>query len=86
MAKSKQEIEEAADKARKAKVDAANKKKIVDAAKKEAQLADTPLNKEEKDFLARIEPKMNEGRAIMQPSSAEVLRYSQLIKRIDVKD
>ena len=85
MAKSKQEIEEAADKARKAKVDAANKKKIVDAAKKEAQLADTPLNKEEKDFLARIEPKMNEGRAIMQPSSAEVLRYSQLIKRIDVK-
>lgn len=83
-AKSKKQIEEEADKARKAKVDARNKKRAEAAAKKEAEDANIPLNAEEKDFIARIAPKMNEGRAVNQPSPAEILRYSQLIKRKDV--
>lgn len=83
--KSKVEIEAAADQARRAKVDAANKKRIKEEADKAAALAKTPLNEEEKAFIARIEPKMKEGRAVMQPSAAEITRYSQLIKRKDVK-
>lgn len=83
--KSKVEIEAAADKARKAKVDAANKKKIKEEAEKAAALAKTPLNEDEKAFIDRVKPLMNEGRAIMQPSAAEITRYSQLIKRKDVK-
>lgn len=85
MAKSKVEIEATADKARRAKVDRANKKKPRELADEAAALANKPLNGEEKAFIARIGPKMSEGRAIMQPSSAEILRYSQLILRKDVK-
>jgi len=84
-AKSKVEIEAEADKARKAQVDATNKKKAKAAAEQEAKNANVPLNDEEKAFIARIAPKMNEGRMVMQPSPAEILRYSQLIKRKDVK-
>lgn len=84
MAKSKQQKEEEAEKARKAKVDAANRKKIKDAAVEEAALADTPLSKEENKFIVNVAAKMNEGRAIMQPSSAEILKYSKLVKRKDV--
>ncbi|KKN73460.1 hypothetical protein LCGC14_0400350 [marine sediment metagenome] len=83
--KSKKQIEEEADQARRAKVDATNKKKAAKAAEGEAALAKVPLNAEEKAFIARIAPKMNEGRAVMQPSSADVLRYSRLMKRKDVK-
>lgn len=83
--KSKKELENIADKARKAGVDADNKKRAAAAAKKEAEDAGVPLNAEEKAFIARIAPKMNEGRMVMQPSPAEILRYSQLIKRRDVK-
>ena len=84
-AKSKVEIEAAADKARRAKVDAANKKKIKEEADKVEARAKTPLNEEEKAFIARIGPMMKEGRAVRQPSSAEITRYSQLIPRKDVK-
>ena len=84
-ADSKEEIEAKADKARRAKVDADNKKKAKEAAEKEAKLAKTPLNDEERAFLAKMAPKMNEGRAIMQPSPAQMLRYSQLVKRKGVK-
>lgn len=83
--KSKVEIEAEADKARRAKVDAANKEKIKEEADKAAALAKTPLNEEEQAFIARIKPLMNEGRAVMQPSAAEITRYSQLITRKDVK-
>lgn len=82
--KSKQAIDEAADKARKAKVDRANKKKAEAAAKKAAEMSETPLNAEELAFIERTAPKLKEGRAIMQPSPAEMLRYSELIKRKDV--
>ncbi len=82
-AKSKKEIEEEADKARRAKVDATNKKKAEEAENKEAELAKTPLNKEEKDFIARIGPQMNDGRN--PPPPADILRYSKLIKRKNVK-
>ena len=85
MAKSKKDIEEAADKARRKEVDAANTKKAKGIADNTARLAQTPLNEEEMAFIDRIAPKMKEGRAIMQPLPAEILRYSQLIKRKDVK-
>ena len=79
------ENDEKAEKAQKEKVDRMNKKKADDIAKAEAMLAKTPLNDEEKAFVAKMKPKLSEGRAIMQPTQAEMLRYSQLIKRIDVK-
>lgn len=81
----KKEIEDKADKARKAKVDADNKKRAAIAKAAEEKLAKTPLNAEELAFMARIGPKMNEGRRIAQPSSAEILRYSKLVKRKGVK-
>ena len=81
----KKEIEDKAEKARKAKVDAQNKKAEAKAKAEEDKLAKTPLNAEELAFIARIAPKMNEGRKIAQPSSAEILRYSKLVKRKDVK-
>ena len=84
-AKSKEELEKIADKARKAKVDAENQEKIKKAAAEEAKLAKTPLTAEERAFITHIAPLMNEGRAIAQPSAAEILRYSKLLKRKDVK-
>ena len=83
MEKSKKEIEEIADKRRKAKVDVTNKKKAEEVAEKEAALANTPLNEEEKNFIARIGPQMNDGRN--PPAPADILRYSRLIKRKGVK-
>ena len=80
----KKEIEDKADKARKAKVDKANQAAATKAKADEDKLAKTPLNAEELAFIAEIAPKMNEGRKIAQPSSAEILRYSKLIKRKDV--
>lgn len=84
-AKSKKQIEDEADKARRVGVDAENKKRIKDAAQEEEALANKPLTAEEKSFIAEIAPKMNEGRKVMRPSSAEILRYSKLIKRKDIK-
>lgn len=83
--KSKQQIEEEADKARKAKVDATNKKRAEDAAEQEAKTACVLLNDEELAFIARIAPMMNKGRMVDQPSPAEILRYSQLKKREGIK-
>lgn len=84
-AKGRKQIEDEADKARKAKVDADNKKKAAKQAKKEAAEALEPLTAEESAFLKEMAPKMNEGTAARQPSSAEMLRYSQLIGRKGVK-
>ena len=82
---SKEELEKKADIARKAKVDADNKKRAEDEAAAEAALANTPLTDEEKAFIARIRPKMNLGRPVDQPSPAEIQRYSRLLKREKVK-
>ncbi|MEE9354788.1 MAG: hypothetical protein V3U75_04285 [Methylococcaceae bacterium] len=84
-AKGKEQIEKEADGARKKKVDADNKKTAEKAKAEEDALAETPLTGEERAFIAEIDPKMNEGRKIAQPSPAEILRYSRLIKRKDVK-
>ncbi len=78
---SKEELEKKADIARKKKVDADNRKRAEDAARAEAKLANTPLDAEEKAFIARIRPKMNKGRPVDQPSPADITRYSRLIKR-----
>ena len=78
-------IEEAAEKARKAHVDAENRKKALREKAAEEVLANTPLTDEEKAFIAKTTPKLKEGRAIMQPSPAEILRYSKLVKRKNVK-
>lgn len=83
--KSKKEIEEAADRARRAGVDEQNRKMAAQAKAKEAKLVNVPLTEEERAFIAEIAPRMNEGRQIMQPSSADILRYSRLKKREDVK-
>lgn len=85
MAKGKKQIEDEADKARKKAVDEANKLAAKERAAEEAKLAQAPLNDEEKAFVAKVRPKMNEGRKGAQPSPADILRYSQLIKREGVK-
>ncbi len=78
---SKEELEKKADIARKKQVDADNKKRADDAAKAEAELANTPLNAEQIAFIARIRPMMNKGRPVDQPNSADITRYSKLLKR-----
>ena len=85
MAKSKMELETAADKARKAKVDRENQKKAKMANEEMARMADTPLNQEEKDFIAEMAPKMNKARAVDQPNAAQIGRYGRLLLRKDVK-
>lgn len=80
----KKEAEDKADKARKAKVDKANTEAAAKAKSEQDKLASTPLTTEERAFITRIAPLMNEGRKIMQPSAADILRYSKLIKRKDV--
>lgn len=85
MAKSKDQIETEADKVRKAKADRVNAKAAKEAEAKEVELADVPLNREELAFIARVRPKLNEGRASQQPSPAEITRFSRLIKRENVK-
>ena len=84
MAKSKVEIEAAADKARKANVDKENKRRAKLAEEENARLANTPLNKEEKAFIAEIAPKMNKGRSVDQPSAAQIGRYGRLLLRKDI--
>ncbi len=83
VAMSKKEAEEAADRARKAKVDADNKAKFASRKAKEAELAGTPLNAEEKAFIAKIAPQMNNGKN--QPAPADIQRYARLLKRKEVK-
>ena len=80
-----EELERKADNDRKAKVDKENAAK---AAKDEAEqdaLADTPLNAEEKTFIAIIRPRMNYGRQSAMPSSADITRYARLIGREKIK-
>ncbi len=82
---SMEEKEKIANKLRKKKVDAENKKKAADAATAEEKLANTPLNQQEVAFIARIAPMMNQGRQIAMPSPADITRYAKLLKRKGVK-
>ncbi len=83
--KSQTEIEAAADKARKAKVDRENIRRAKLAEEEKERLADTPLSPEEKAFIAEIAPKMNKGRSVDQPTAAQIGRYARLLLRKDVK-
>ena len=79
MAKNKEQLEREADESRKKAVDAKNKRDAKNAAEKEAELAETPLTKKEIAFIARVRPLMNKGHS--GPSPADIVKYSQLIKR-----
>lgn len=83
--KGKRQIEDDAEKARKVAVDKANEKNAADKAAKAAADAKVPLTDAEKEFMVYIEPKLNKGRMIDQPSSAEMLRYSQLKTRLEAQ-
>lgn len=85
MAKSQKEIEAAADKARKAKVDKENVRRAKLIEDENKRLANTPLSPEEKNFIAEMAPKMNKGRACDQPTAAQIGRYGRLLLRKDVK-
>ena len=82
MAKGQQQLEAEADKARKKRVDAENRKAARKAEEQQAALADTPLTAAEKAFVVKIGAKMNNGRRTTMPSSAEILKYSQLKARM----
>lgn len=79
--KSKEELEKEADIARKKALDEANKKAAEAKAKEVEALANTPLNDEERAFIAKIAPMMNCGRPVDQPSPPEISRYGQLMAR-----
>lgn len=85
VAKSQEQLEQEAEEARKKAVHARNVKKAAEEATKQEALAKTPLNAEEKAFVTRIGAQMNIGRRIMMPASADILRYSQLKARENVK-
>ncbi len=85
MAKSRAQLEQEGDDARKRKVDTDNKKAVRKSDDEQTVLAETPLNPEEKAFMAEVGPKMNKGRRVDMPSSADILRFSQLKARADVK-
>jgi hypothetical protein len=80
-----EEIEAKADKARKAKVDADNQKAAAELKKKQAALTKAPLTDDEKAFMSTIASKMNKGRAIDQPSAADIRRYAMLKERVEIK-
>lgn len=84
-AKSKQEIMDNATNARKKGVDAANKKAFAKEQKEIEALANTPLTAEERAFCGRVASKMNNGRTVDKPQAAEILRYSKLRPRLDIK-
>lgn len=74
------------DKARRKQVDIANKKQ---AAKDKAiaeKVASTPLNAEERAFCEKIAAKMNCGRHVEKPQSADILRYSKLRGRMEIPE
>lgn len=85
MAKSKQQIAEAADKARRAKVDEKNKQAAEDVRADMDKLANTPLNPEQLAFCQDVASKMNKGRRDEGPCPADILRYSKLKGRMDIK-
>ena len=84
MVKSQVQIEAEADKARKKKVDRDNQRRAKMAEDEKERLANTPLNQEEKAFIAEMAPKMSKGRSVDQPNAAQIGRYGRLLLRKDV--
>ena len=79
---SQEELERKVDQDRKAGVDATNKKMAENIEDQDAKLAGVPLTAEEKEFMARIKPRMNYGRRGQMPSAADITRYARLVKRL----
>ncbi len=71
--------------ARKKAVDAKNTADAAQATSDFDELADTPLTEEESAFCLDILPRMNEGRKIDMPCSADILRFSKLRGRMGIK-
>lgn len=86
MAKGNAQLQKEGDKHRRAAVDTKNKNA---ASKDKAEidaLANVPLNAEEMTFCVDIAAQMNKGRRADAPMQADVLRYSKLRGRMDVKE
>lgn len=81
------------DAARKDRVDDKNAEKAIAAEAEEDKLADVPLKQHERDFCDQIAAKMTpkdfrghiSARKNSFPAAADILRYSRLKKRLDVK-
>lgn len=84
-AKGQQQLEAEADKARRKAVDLDNKRSARESEEREKALAKIPLTADERAFVAEIGAKMNNGRRITMPSSADILKYSQLKARMKAK-
>lgn len=84
-AKSQEQLEQEADERRKKAVHATTVAKAEEEKAKQEALANKPLTAEEKEFVARIGARMNDGRRVSMPASADILRYSQLKARENVK-
>jgi hypothetical protein len=81
-----EQLQNEGDEARRGQVD---KKNTDDAAREDAALKELegkPLTGEERAFCEKIAAKMNCGRPVEAPSAADVLRYSKLKGRLEVKD
>jgi len=85
MAKGQQQLQDEGDKARKNGVDAKNRADAKRAATIAAKLAKTPLTDAEQVFVGLIASKMNNGRHVDKPSAANILKYSKLVGRKDIK-
>ncbi|MCK5609117.1 hypothetical protein KAR91_45000 [Candidatus Pacearchaeota archaeon] len=84
MAKGKAQLQKDADIARRKAVDAKNAADANREKKAAEKLAKTPLTEKEQAFVVKIAAKMNNGRAVDAPSSAEILKYSKLVGRKDI--
>ena len=73
------------DAARRNRVDDQNTDKAIETEAEEDALADVALTAEERAFCTTIAARMNAGRRQNTPAAADILRYSKLKKRYDVK-
>ena len=85
MAKGTAQLQEEGDKNRRKSVDAKNKQAAAKDKSKLDALADTPLTAAEIAFCVYIESRMNNGRRVEKPCPADILRYSKLRGRMDIK-
>ncbi len=78
---------------RKERVDVKNAEKEIEREAEEDRLANVPLKQHERDFCDQVAAKMTpkdfrghiSARKNAMPPAADILRYSRLIKRYDVK-
>ena len=85
MAKGNAQLHAEGNKNRKAAVDTKNKNAAAKDKEKLDALANVPLNAEEMAFCVATAAQMNKGRRADAPMQADVLRYSKLRGRMDVK-